>query len=165
MIIDMQKNIVEHSNKNGYVALMSTIIIGALLLVITIEAGQSGWYTRFMVLGRESKMQSRNLANYCTDQTLLLVMVNNSFIGGVTTTKEVGSCYVYPVRKNYPSVGSLTIRTQANVRGSITNLVTEYDMNNFHLGNSPLTVPAFVPISVSDVYPVLVRQVEVPVLP
>jgi hypothetical protein len=161
----MKKSILRNSRQNGYVALLSTIIIGAVLLVITIEAGQSGWHTRFMVLGRELKMQSRNLAYSCTNQTLSFVLTDTGYVGGATTTSETGNCYVYPTEMNYPTAGHLTIRTQADVQGSITNLVTEYDMNNFHLDSSPLPVSNLGQANTPDIYPVMIRQIEVPTHP
>ena len=161
----MDNNILYNLKENGYVALMSTIIIGAVLLVMTIEVGQSGWYTRFMVLGRESKSLSRNLAISCTNRTLLLVMKNiNDGISG-TTTNEIGSCYVYPVQENYPSSGHLTLRIQSDVRGSLTNLVTEYDMHNFHFEGTPLPVTALPLTSIPELNPIVIRQIEVSTLP
>ena len=32
---------------NGYIALMATVIIGAVLLIMTVEMSKTGWSTRF----------------------------------------------------------------------------------------------------------------------
>ena len=156
-----------YTNKeSGYVALLSTIIIGAILLVITIEAGQSGFYTRFIVLGSEAKEQSRVLAKGCSEQALGLVMADMSWVGGATTTDTVaGSCYVFPLQKNYPTSAQMTMRVQSVARGSVTNLVFIYDMGEILQTGTPLSPLGSPPIVPPFVTPELLSWREVAVMP
>ncbi len=156
-----------YTNKEaGYVALLSTIIIGAILLVLTIEAGQSGFYTRFMVLGNEAKEQSRVLAIGCSAQAIGLVMSDITWTGNATTTDSAaGSCYVLPLQKNYPLSDQMTIRIQSTVRGSVTNLVLIYDMGEILQTGTPLSPSGSPPIVPPLVTPELLSWQEVAVMP
>jgi hypothetical protein len=150
------------SSQSGFVALLSTIIIGAILLVLTIEVGQAGFYTRFMVLGIEWKEQSRVVAQNCGEQALARALTDTAWSGGSTSTLSQGICHIYPIQKNYPSSGFLTIRVSGEVQERFTDLVQVYQMGNVYLGTIPLLSSA----SVSSVdKPVLVSSTEVTVMP
>lgn len=156
-----------YTNKeSGYVALLSTIIFSAILLVMTIEAGQSGFYTRFMVLGNEAKEQSRILATGCGERAIGLVMADMTWIGDATTTDSAaGSCYVLPLQKNYPSGNQMTVRVRAGTRGSVTNLVLVYDMEEIHQTGAPLSTPSLPQVVPTSVVPKLLSWREVSVMP
>jgi hypothetical protein len=161
----MSYKITHNKRESGYVALLSTIIIGAVLLVMTIELGQSGWYTRFMVLGSEAKEQSRTLATGCSNQALGMVMANMKWAGNSTTTDtESGTCYVFPVQKNFPTPDTMTLRVQSNVSGAVTNLVLVYDMGEIHQAGAPLPHTVSPPAT-PTVVPVLLSWQEVVVMP
>jgi hypothetical protein len=161
----MQRFILKSKSQSGYVALISTIIIGAVLLVMTIEAGQAGWYTRFIVLGAEAKMQSRTLARSCAEQALAKTMTDPTWIGGATTTSSTGSCYIFPLQKNHPTNEALTIRVQAVVRGSYTNMIFVYDMHDIHQSATPKELPLPVRVTEPNLIPELISITEVAVLP
>lgn len=155
-----------HTPDSGYVALLSTIIISAILLVMTIEAGQSGFYTRFMVLGSEAKEQSRLLATSCSAQALGMVLADMEWTGAATTTEvTAGSCYVFPVQKNYPASNQMTLRVQSVVRNSVTNLVLVYDMGEILQSGMPAPPLGSAPLIPSVVIPQLKSWQEVVVMP
>ncbi len=151
--------------QSGYVALISTIIIGAVLLVMTIEAGQAGWYTRFIVLGTEAKMQSRTLAQSCAEQALAKTVTDPQWSGGATTTSSSGSCYIFPLQKNHPTSEALTLRVQAVVRGSYTNLVLIYNMHDIRQTATAQELPPPVRVTEPNIIPTLISVTEVAVLP
>lgn len=154
------------NRESGYIALLSTIIIGAVLLVMTVEAGRLGFYTRFIVLGSESKELSRVLALGCAEQAAALVVTNPVWLGSATTTDSVvGSCYIFPIQKNFPNVGEMTIRVQSVVRNSVTNVVKVYDMHEVRLVNAPVPLPLFVPGVQPNVFPEVIGWTEIPILP
>jgi hypothetical protein len=154
------------NTESGYVAFLSTIIIGAILLVMTIEAGQSGFYTRFMVLGNEAKEQSRVLAIGCSAQAIGIVMANIGWAGNATTTESAASsCYILPLQKNYPLHDQMTIRIQSVVRGSVTNLVLVYDMKEILQTDTPLPPPGSPQVAPPLVIPQLLSWREVSVMP
>jgi hypothetical protein len=152
----------KRSYQSGFVALLSTIIISAVLLVLTIEVGQAGFYTRFMVLGIEWKEQSRVAAQSCGEQALARVLTDTAWMGGSTTTLSQGVCHTYPIQKNYPSPGLLTIRVSGEVEQRFTNLVQVYQMGNIYLGTTPLSAQSS-PSPVNK--PLLISSTEVAVMP
>jgi|GEM_PF-1265713 len=121
------------ADSGGYVALMATIVISALLLVLSVEGSVMGWYARFNVLGTEAKEQAATLAQGCADQALSAVVTDPSYTGDATTSTAVGSCYVFPVAYNSPTTGVVTVRTQARVRGSFVNQEMQLAMNQIHI--------------------------------
>lgn len=114
-------------NCEGYVALMATIIISAMLLVMSVEASIAGWHARFNILGTEAKEQSFALAQGCADLVLVTIVTDPSYLGNETRTTPTGTCRVFPLQFNNPVSGVTTVTIQANVRGSFTNIVVELD--------------------------------------
>jgi hypothetical protein len=55
----------------GFIALMSSIIISAILLVVVVAASITGFTTRFNMLDAEAKQQSAALADACLDILML----------------------------------------------------------------------------------------------
>jgi hypothetical protein len=124
----------EMIKKGGYIALMATIIISLVLLVMTVEEGSSGWYSRFNILGTEAKEQANALAEGCADQALASIVTDPAYFGDATTTTVGGVCHVFPIEFNTPAQGFVTIKTQAEVRDSYANLEMTMNLNEIHLG-------------------------------
>ena len=149
----------------GYIALLSTVIISAVLLSMTVGAGQSGWYNRFMVLGAEAKLQSKIVASGCINEALAKLMIDLDWSGDATSTYGVGTCYVYPVQINYPQNQIVTIRVRGEVRGAITNIVSEFDMKDINLTSDPKAVPVTPPLTSGIILPAVRSFLEVGVMP
>lgn len=132
-------------NTQGYIALMATIIISAILLVLSIEGSEAGARARFDILGTEAKEQSVSLAEGCKDQALATLLSDPTYAGDATTTSSIGTCHIFPILINTPTAGVITLKIQARVRNSFTNLEFQITMNNIHLGNTPLPVGATSP--------------------
>jgi hypothetical protein len=109
----------KHSIYQGFVALMSAIIISAVLLVVITFLSYSGFNSRSNALHAEFKERSSALAEACADQALLAIANNNSYSGDATSTIGADQCYVGVV-----PVGSFpkTFQTRAIYQGSYTNL-------------------------------------------
>lgn len=150
---------------DGYVALISSIIIGAVLLTMTASAGKSGWYTRFMVLGAEAKQQSRTLAAACINEALARVMIDPIWNGDATSTNAIGTCYMYPIQKNYPQNNWVTLRVRGEARGAVTNIVSEFNMHEIHLNVVPEIIPVVPPQTSSNIVPIVKSFMEVGVMP
>ncbi len=61
------------NNKNGFIALISVIIISFVLLLMTITLNFAGFSARFNIFDSESKEQSNQLANACIDSARLAI--------------------------------------------------------------------------------------------
>lgn len=150
------------SNQSGFVALMSTIVIGAVLLAMTIEAGKSGFYTSILVLGNEAKEQSRLLAFECGNRSFATIVSRGGSVENETLMNGIGSCRVHEVKMEYPNKGYLTIFVTSDVRDSITNLELVYKTGNIHLIETVLS-----PVVVRELpfQPILYSAKEISVMP
>jgi hypothetical protein len=128
------------TNEKGFVALMAAIIISLVLLTMAVEEGAVGFHSRFTILSTEAKEQSSALAEGCVQQALAALAANPNYEGNATTTFSFGTCYVFPITPNTPSAGLATIKTQAQVRGSYTNLVITLNLHDVHVG-APISSP------------------------
>ncbi len=68
-----------YAKHQGFVALMSAIIISAVLMLTVVAGALSGIYARSNVLDAELKSRSRAVADACLEQALLLVTNNPSY--------------------------------------------------------------------------------------
>ncbi len=159
----MKNNSINYNG--GYIALLSTIIISAVLLSMTVGAGQSGWYTRFMVLGAEAKLQSHIVASGCVSEALARLIIDLDWSGDVTSTYGAGTCYVYPIQNNFPQNQIVTIRVRGEVRGAFTNIVSEYEMKDINLSSNPKAIPVTPPLTSSNILPTVKSFLEVGAMP
>lgn len=118
---------------------MATIIISLILVVMALEEGASGFHARFNILGTEAKEQATALAEGCADQATANLITDPNYAGNSTITLSAGICHVFPIALNSPAPGLATVKTQAEVRGSYANLSITLNMNNLHLGGTPVS--------------------------
>lgn len=124
-------------NTQGYIALIATIIISAVLLVLSVEEGEAGARARFDILGTEAKEQSLALAEGCKDQALALFLSDPTYIGNATNTSSIGICHIFPIVLNSPTPGLITLRVQARVRNSFSNVEFIIALDNINLSYIP----------------------------
>ena len=118
--------------QDGYIALVSTMVIMVVLIVITSTLSLSGYFSRFNVLKHEYKRTSSYLAEACADEALLLVANNKSYApisGGqpiVINSTTGTSCKLCSVGSGSPR----TILTRAKYNNSITNIQVTATLTN-----------------------------------
>lgn len=121
--------------ESGFVALVSVIIIGAVLIVLVFTLGVSTFFTRFSVLDAENKRTSALLAEGCMNAAMLKIAQNGSYapaaagecvaIGGTCGGSDPQRvCKICSV--NY-SGSTATIETRALYNGTYTNLLARVD--------------------------------------
>ncbi len=123
---------------------MATIIISIILLVMTVEQGTSGWYARFNILGTEAKEQAMGLAEGCVEQAIAKLLTDPTYTGNSTTTTSIGTCHIFPIQLNHPTLGLVTIKSQGVVRESYTILNVVVNFNDINTGpilNTQPTLP------------------------
>ena len=69
------------NKKNGFIALISVIIISFVLLLIAITLNFIGFYGRFNILDSENKERSAELADACIETARLNLALNNTYSG------------------------------------------------------------------------------------
>ena len=146
----------------GYVALMATIIIGAMLLVATVDVGMLGAAARFSILGTESKAQAHAMVRGCVDYAAAQLLSDTTYRGGATTTLPFGTCFVFPFAVDVPSTGLVTFKVQANVNQAVTNLIAVIKYQQVVLSPLPSPVPSASP---QPARVQIISLQEVPTLP
>jgi hypothetical protein len=81
----------------GFVALMSVVIISAVLLVVVVTGSLTGFTTRFNILDAELKERSAALVDSCVEMALLRVGVDSSYVGPETVAVSGQSCTIVGV--------------------------------------------------------------------
>ena len=74
----------------GFIALISAVIISAIIMVVVITGSMTGLYTRFAILEAEFKQRSASLAVACAE-VLLLKLGEDTAYAGPTLNHPVGS--------------------------------------------------------------------------
>lgn len=112
----------------GFIALMSAIIISAVLMLTVVAGALSSIYARSNVLDAELKSRSRAVADACLEQALLLV-TNDPDYGAITPQtqfqvfNDLDACKL-TVRDPAPTK---TILVQGSSTRAVTNLSATYD--------------------------------------
>ncbi len=110
----MRKNL---KNKNGgFVALISTILICASILIVLTTLSVSEFYGRYDILESELKEKSVGLAEACGDTTILKIINDSTYTGNETMNISGDSC----------SIG--TISTSGNIKSfTVSSLYKNYN--------------------------------------
>lgn len=104
----------------GFIALMSVIIISAVLLLVVTTSSFTGFYSRFNMLDAELKARSAAAADACAD-TQLLKAAQNNFTPTTLTLNSIDVCQAVALASN-------TIKVQATSSNSaVTNLLVTYN--------------------------------------
>ena len=113
--------------KKGFVALMSSIIISAMLLIIAVNTGFINFYNRTNILNSELKEISTSLADACLDIALLNLLQDSYYSGNINVPVGENSCYIGPVTVNG---AQKMFYTKGVFRGAHTNLKITLDGTN-----------------------------------
>jgi hypothetical protein len=106
--------------ENGFVALISAILLSSMLLLVAIVLSTSSFFARFNILGSELKEKGLSVAEACADEGLLLIANNENHISSTTTNiLGVGTCTLGPI----PTSGNPRIFfVESNIQNYYTNL-------------------------------------------
>ena len=121
----------KQKNQNGYIALMTAIIICLILVGLALLLSASGYFTRFNVLGGEDKRVSLGLAESCVNVALLKIAkspdyqagADSDYVSGQGVRVHVGAqeCFIKDVTPR-DADDKRTIKTQAQFRGAFSNM-------------------------------------------
>jgi len=108
----------------GFIALISAIIISALLLAIVASSSLGGFNSRFNLFESEMKERTMALADACVDHALLELANDLSYAGNATSTIGADTCYVGAIT----TAGSQkAFKTRAFKNNSYTYLAVTVD--------------------------------------
>lgn len=133
------------AHQRGFIALMSVIIIGAVMTMMMFTLGTSGFFARFDTLGSENKAASQALAEGCIAAATLELAQDAAYqpVAGGECVTLGGSCggadpqKVCKVCQVITSGNELAIRARALYNGSYTNLAVTgtLGVNDFSVSN------------------------------
>lgn len=134
-------NLRHSQNQEGFIALISVIIIFAILLVLAALIAQSSFFTRFNVLDYENKKVSASLAEACVETALVNLAKDINYqptnaAGDIVNVDSTKTCKICN-----PIIDSGTdkvIVTRAFYNKAYTNLQVKGD---FFGGNFRVTLP------------------------
>ena len=116
----MIKRETRNKKQEGFIALMSAVVISILVLAITLSLGMSGFFGRFNVLDSEFKERTFALAEACGDVAILKLAQDASY-NPSNEVVNVGSdsCTIVSLTT---SGSNKIIKTQAIINKAYTNL-------------------------------------------
>lgn len=108
--------------QSGYIALVSTIIISAVLLILMFGSSTAGFISRFNLVDAEFKEQSEQLAWACVETALLKLTEGLTYAGDEFIPVGSGQCWIKSVALTPP-----TIEAQASSSRAWTNLRVQFN--------------------------------------
>ena len=81
-------------NERGFIALISTIIISAVLLLVIASAGLISIYSRYNIFDSELKQRSDAAADACADEGLYQLAQDPSYTGGTLSLNSLDQCRI-----------------------------------------------------------------------
>lgn len=121
--------------RSGFVALVSVLVIGVLLLAMTFSLSITGFYSRFNVLAVQYKERSLALAEECANIALMKLAADRAYAGDETAVVGSLSCDIRSVTK---TATEITVRTsasfpQALAEKAVTNLVIVAELSDLDI--------------------------------
>lgn len=111
-----------YTNQNGYIAIISAIVISIVLIAITLTLSFSGFFLRFNILGTEYKKVSYALAQGCVNTALVKLANDPSYSGPEDITLDAMANKKCKIISVTGSGNSRTIKTQSVYQNSFTDL-------------------------------------------
>ena len=105
-------------NQNGFIALISAIIISVILLLVVTTTSLTSFYGRSNILESEFKERSLSIAEACVDQAFLAIANDSSYGGNQDVTIGSDHCHIGGLTGSDPRI----FKTQGVFQNSYTNL-------------------------------------------
>lgn len=113
--------------KNGYITLISVLILGAAGIAITVSLLLLGVGVSRTSFAHEQSAQARSLANACIEEGMEQIRESTSFTGSATLSFSMGSC-IYTVTsqggQNRTVTASSTVGTVVRKANVVINKIT-----------------------------------------
>lgn len=115
------------SASRGFIALISIIIISAILMLVAVTLSFTGFYGRYNALDSEFKERSLALAEACAEEAILKIVMDAGYFGSETVEVEDEQCTIGAITV----LGNIkTFRAEAVFGEAYTNLEISYDFVN-----------------------------------
>ncbi|MDP3954244.1 MAG: hypothetical protein Q8Q06_02405 [bacterium] len=112
------------NNQEGFIALVSAIVISLVLMAIVFSLSFRGFFGRFNLLDSEFKERSIAVAEACGDNALLRLAQDINYAGSESFDIGDDTCKVLPINN---ILSPRVIYATANVYSAVTNLKITVD--------------------------------------
>lgn len=113
-------------NEKGYIALISVIIVAAILMVITFTLGFRSFMSRINILEAEFKERSIGLAEACMDTAIIRLQDDSDYtvsLPGISVIVGDESCFIKSISNTWPKIIRVQAKSpQSGGKISYTNL-------------------------------------------
>ncbi len=113
----------KYASQNGFIALISILILSAVLLVTTLGLAQFGIANRFFILNLEQKASSKKLAEACVHIARIQAYNDPLLVRDVPLEVQIGDdgakCLIVSIA---PNGSEATLETSAKTGEAVTNL-------------------------------------------
>ena len=113
-----------YKKTDGFIALISVIVMVLILLGVTASLATTGFLNRFNILEGEAKRISAGLAAGCAESARLKIARDPAYAGGEKLSIDEQSCTIVSVTHGG---GESTIQSSATYRQATTNLEVVVD--------------------------------------
>ena len=118
-------------NTKGFAALITVIILSAVLLLIGSTLSLASYYSGLSSVSNESKEISHHLAMSCGDAVQYALSQDLDYGGNQTINIKQYQCTIGPITiQGGLGGGAYVVTTSATVESTTTNLNFSYDPNN-----------------------------------
>ena len=115
------------NTNRGFIALITSVIISAVLLLVATNLNLTGFYASSNLLDYELKEISFNLAEACVDTAILKIINNPAYSpANETINIEGNDCVIESITGN-------VIKTKANYKNYITHLEIELNLSDMSI--------------------------------
>jgi hypothetical protein len=115
----------QRTKEKGFILLMSSIVVSAILVAVVFSLSFAGFFTRFNLLDSYNKETSLRLAQACSDIAVLKRIQNVSYHGDETIAIGSETCQILALEL---SGSEKIIKTTANKGGAISNIQVNLDL-------------------------------------
>ena len=117
-----------NKNQEGFVALISAIVISFLLMAIVFSLSFRGFFGRFNLLDSEFKERSIAVAEACGENALLRLAQDINYVGSENFDIGNDSCDVLAIDTG---LSPRVIQVTANINSAVTNIEIVVDESDF----------------------------------
>lgn len=110
-------------NHTGIIALMTVLLMGAILLLVTIGISLRSRISGNMTIDQQLSAESMRLATSCMEYALLQLSTDTDYAGDETLTVGTESCIIEPVET--PADQMRTVKTSGTVDGFVQRIKVE----------------------------------------
>lgn len=120
----------QHTNKKGYIAITSSLIITMLIMAIVFAVSIAGYFGRHNIMTSEFKDLSLSFAEGCMEKALLRYAEDPTFVGNEMIIINLYTCETLPIE----ILGDYKVfKSKTTFRGVRSNIKVVFDPSDMSI--------------------------------